>query len=171
MSTLQQVREGLSGVWDGVVEGWQKLHRRASGAITRFTPGRKAGNKGGTEEKQEVTFRSAGWGVLATEIFDDDDKVMVRLEVPGMDENDFELQVLNNYLVIRGEKQIEREHNEGRYHVTECAYGQFERAIPLPVGVSEDVDKVRATYKRGILRIELPKLDLKPHKTIKINVS
>ena len=66
-------------------------------------------------------------------------------------------------------KKIERERNEGHYHVTECAYGHFERAIPLPEGVSDDTSKALATYKNGVLRIELPKLALKPRNTIKIS--
>lgn len=171
MTTLQQLHEGISEAWDSLVEGWQKLYRRASGAITRFTHGKKSENEETVDDEQQITSRNAGWGVLATEIFDGDDKVVVRLEAPGMDKNDFELQILNNYLVICGEKQIERERKEGRYYVTECAYGHFERAIPLPAGVSDDVDKVNATYKRGVLRVELPKLALQPRKRVRINVS
>ncbi|MCB1674950.1 MAG: Hsp20/alpha crystallin family protein [Halioglobus sp.] len=100
-------------------------------------------------------MRSAGWGVLAAEVFDDDDHILVRLEAPGLEKSDFDLEVLDNYLVVRGEKQIERERTAGRYHVTECAYGRFERAIPLP----EDVEsaKAMASYKNGVLRVELPK--------------
>ncbi len=154
MSTLHQLREGLNEAWDTLVDGWQRLYRRASGAITRFTPGKKAleEDKGAG---QEITVRNAGWGVLAAEVFDDDDQIVVRLEAPGLEKSDFDLEVLDNYLVVRGEKQIERERTEGRYHVTECAYGRFERAIPLPDEV--DSSKARANYKSGVLRIELPK--------------
>jgi len=154
MSTLHQLREGLNEAWDSLVDGWQRLYRRASGAITRFTPGKKARE----DEKgtgQEIAVRSAGWGVLAAEVFDDGDQIVVRLEAPGLEKSDFDLEVLDNYLVVRGEKQIERERTEGEYRVTECAYGRFERAIPLPEGV--ETDKANATYKRGVLRVELPK--------------
>ena len=69
MSTLHQLREGLNEAWDTLVDGWQRLYRRASGAITRFTPGKKAreDNQG---TGQEIAVRSAGWGVLAAEVFD-----------------------------------------------------------------------------------------------------
>lgn len=154
MSTLHQLREGLNEAWDTLVDGWQRLYRRASGAITRFTPGKKA-----REDEpgigHEMTVRSAGWGVLAAEVFDDDDQIVVRLEAPGMEKDDFDLQVLDNYLVIRGEKHYEKERTEGQYRVTECAYGHFERAIPLPEEVESD--KAHATYKKGVLRVELPK--------------
>uniref|UniRef100_UPI003AF58DBF Hsp20/alpha crystallin family protein n=1 Tax=Thiolapillus sp. TaxID=2017437 RepID=UPI003AF58DBF len=65
------------------------------------------------------------------------------------------IEVVENYLVIRGQKNIEREHTDGRYHILECAYGSFERALPLPDDVI--ADEARASYKRGVLRIELPK--------------
>lgn len=151
MSTLHQLREGLNEAWDTLVEGWQRLYRRAAGAITRFTPGRREDEKTGSE----LAVRSSGWGVLASEVFDDDDQIVVRLEAPGMEKEDFDLQVLDNYLVIRGEKRYERERSEGQYRVTECAYGHFERAIPLPEEVESD--KANATYKKGVLRVELPK--------------
>jgi HSP20 family protein len=167
MSTLNQLREGLNEAWDTLVDGWQRLYRRASGAITRFTPGKKAreDDKG---TKQEIAVRSAGWGVLAAEVFDDNDKIVVRLEAPGLDRSDFDLEVLDNYLVVRGEKQIARERTEGRYHVTECAYGRFERAIPLPEEVESA--KARAAYQSGVLRVELPKSASQRRRTIKVDV-
>jgi HSP20 family protein len=154
MSTLHHFREGLDEAWDILIYGWQRLYRRATGAMTRFTLGKKAlEDDRGTG--QEISVRSSGWGVLASEVFNDDDKIVVRLEVSGMEKEDFDLQVIDGYLVIRGEKQIEREGSEGRYHVTECAYGQFERAIPLPDEV--DNGQAQASYKNGVLRVELPK--------------
>jgi HSP20 family protein len=167
MSTLHQLREGLNEAWDTLVDGWQRLYRRASGAITRFTPGKKAreDNQG---TGQEIAVRSAGWGVLAAEVFDDDGKIVVRLEAPGLEKSDFDLEVLDSYLVVRGEKQIERERTEGRYHVTECAYGRFERAIPLPDEV--DSSKAQANYKNGVLRIELPKAIPSRRQTINVDV-
>lgn len=151
MSTLHQLREGLNEAWDTLADGWQRLYRRAAGAITRFTPAKRNDEAAG----QELTVRSSGWGVLAAEVFDDDDKVVVRLEAPGMEKDDFDLQVKNGYLVIRGEKHLERESTAGDYRVTECAYGQFERAILLPEEV--EADEAKATYRKGVIRVELPK--------------
>ncbi|WP_417613926.1 Hsp20/alpha crystallin family protein [Oceanisphaera sp.] len=167
MSTLHHLREGLSEAWDTLVDGWQRLYRRAAGAMTRFTLG-KAAHEDNRVTGQEVTVRSAGWGVLAAEVFDDDDKIVVRLEAPGLEKSDFDLEVIDNYLVVRGEKQIERERTEGHYHVTECAYGRFERAIPLPEEVEST--KAQANYKNGVLRIELPKLASRRRRTIKIDI-
>lgn len=169
MSTLHQVREGLTEAWDTLVDGWQRLYRRAAGAMTRFTPGKKTTQEGVLEHRHEVASRSTGWGVLAAEVFDDDDTVIVRLESPGMEKADFDLEIRDDYLIVRGEKQIERERTEGRYYITECAYGRFERAIPLP----DDVEpgKARASYNNGVLRIELPKAASRRQKAIKVNVN
>jgi HSP20 family protein len=154
MSTLQQLREGLSEAWDVLVSGWQDLYRRASNAITRFTPLETRGELM-PKEAEELAQRNSGWGVLAAEVYDDDDRVVVRLEAPGMERDEFKLQVVDDMLVVQGEKRIQREHSAGHYHVSECAYGKFERAITLPDMV--DPSKAKAKYKRGVLRVELPK--------------
>lgn len=154
MSTLQQVKQGLNEAWESLADGWQRLYRRASGAITRFTPG--SGRDGDSAWTHgELAARSAGWGVLTAEVFDDDERIVVRLEAPGLDGEDFEVHVENDYLVISGEKHLERESKHGRYHVTECAYGRFERAVPLPAEVQ--ADDATASYRKGVLRVELPK--------------
>lgn len=156
MSTMSQVREGLNEAWDALSEGWQRLYRSASGAMTRFTVG-----KGGKEkredsgERREMSARNSGWGLLAAEVFDDDERVVVRLEAPGMEKRDFDIHVMDHHLVVRGEKRIDREHSEGEYHVSECAYGAFRRLIPLVDEV--DASRARATYSNGVLRVELPK--------------
>ncbi len=155
MSTLQQLRSGLHEVWDTLLEGWQRLYRKATAAITRFTPGddRHADD---SEEGRELAVRNLGWGVLAAEVFDDDERVVVRLEAPGIEAGNFDIEVVDDYLIVRGEKRIERERREGRYHITECAYGRFERAVPLPGEV--DPAQASARYRDGVLRIELPKV-------------
>ena len=102
MATLQQISEGVGNAWDSLLDGWRRLYRRAAGAITRFSPGGKSG------QTREIALRSAGWGVLACEVYDDADRVVVRLEAPGMEKDDFDLQVLDDHLVVRGEKQMEQ---------------------------------------------------------------
>lgn len=164
MATLQHLRDGLQETWGAVREGWQKLSQRAAGALTRFTPGKEAG--GG---RTDLARRNLGWGLLATEVFDDADQVVVRIEAPGMDEADFDLQVRDNYLVVRGEKRVERERNEGSYYVTERAYGRFERAVPLPDAV--EADKAKATYRKGVLRVELPKAADRRKRRIPVKVA
>lgn len=167
MSTLQQFREGMSIAWDALVDGWRELYQRAANALTRFTPHRPQGELLPRDE-EEFAIRSARWGVLAAEVFDDDDRVVVRLEAPGMEPDEFSLQVIDGMLVVRGQKQLQRERREGRYHVSECAYGSFERAIQLPDKV--DSEQARARYRRGVLRVELPKSKLRRGQSIKVKV-
>ncbi len=165
MSTLQQIREGVHHAWDSLLDGWQHLYHKAAGAITRFEPGRKS-TPALAGAGEGPLPDSASWGVMAADVFDDRDRIVVRLEAPGMKKGDFDLQVIDNYLVVRGEKQVQREETRGSYHVTECAYGRFERAIPLPEAVRSD--KARARYKRGVLRVELPKVKPRRKKRIAI---
>ena len=75
---------------------------------------------------------------------------------------------LDDYLVVQGEKQVEQEHKRGRYRITECAYGRFERAIPLPENV--DADRATEKYRHGVLRVELPKTNAGA-RSIKVNVN
>jgi HSP20 family protein len=166
MKTWQALNDELSEAWGNLLDGWRRLYRRASRALTRFTPGR--GKDLSRAESRELAVRSAGWGVLACEVFDDDDRVIVRLEAPGMDKDDFELEVVGDQLLVRGEKQMEREHTEGGYYITECAYGSFERAIPLPDEV--DTSQASARYRRGVLRVELPKTAARRRRSVKVDV-
>ncbi|NOY14553.1 MAG: Hsp20/alpha crystallin family protein [Deltaproteobacteria bacterium] len=168
MATWQQLREGVSRAWDSLMDGWHQLYERASGAMTRFVPGTGKANSAGPEQ-QEIVRRSSGWGLLAAEVSDDAKRVIVRLEAPGLEPDEIDLQVLNNLLVVRGEKHIQREHDDDQFHVLECAYGRFERAIPLPAEV--DSERARASYKHGVLKVELPKLKEQQRQGIRIKVA
>lgn len=153
MSSLAQLRKGLNRALDSVAEGWQHLGDRASQAVTHFNPTRHQDDIETVGD--QIMLRGARWGLLAAEVEEKDDHVVVRMEAPGMESDDFDISVIDNYLVVRGEKQAHREQTSGQYTVRECAYGSFERAFDLPVAV--DDEKARAKYKRGVLTITLPK--------------
>jgi len=153
MSTLEQVRRSLGKTWESLAEGWQNLRERAGQALTRFRP---LGTRDDLDTWEDQVIRhSADWGLLATEVQEDDQNLTVRLEVPGMERENFDIDVIEGYLVVRGEKRVQQEQRQGRYHVMECAYGSFERAIPLPVEV--DGNRASASYRRGVLTVSLPK--------------
>jgi HSP20 family protein len=82
-------------------------------------------------------------------------EIRVAAELPGMEEKDLEVSFLDGALTIKGEKNEEHEEEKGDVHRSEREYGMFERTIPLPAEV--DVDKVKATFKKGVLKITLPK--------------
>lgn len=166
MSTLQQLREGLEHTWDSLAEGWSHLRDRASQALTRFQPGYRDGSLETADE--QFLRHSARWGLLAAEVQETSDSVQIKLEAPGMSADGFDIQIHNgNVAVIRGEKQVRHEQKEGRYHIMECAYGQFERAIPLPAEVDET--DARARYRDGVLHLRLPKSPAAMARRIEVN--
>jgi len=153
MSTLNELRNHVGRAWEGLAEGWGQLRSRASHALTRFSPVRHSAAL--DAETDRLMSHGARWGLLSAEVQETGRAIIVRLEAPGMERDDFEVFVQDDLLVVRGEKQAHRKSREGLYHVMECAYGSFERAVPLPVPVDED--DARARYRRGVLEISLPK--------------
>ena len=166
---LEEIKQGFTSFWDSVAEGWHRLRESAASAMTRFRAGEDTNLPVKGEVDDAFYQPSQGWSMLGGDVFEDDKRVVVRLEVPGMDKKDLDIEVQNDVLVVRGEKRFERESSEGRYRVLQCAYGSFLRAVPLPAPVL--TDKAKATYKNGVLRIELPKItEGRPRKmTIKIS--
>ena len=153
MTSLAQLRSGLHRGWQGLAEGWQHLRERATHALTRFTPTQPSG--GLETVADQVMLGSSRWGLLAADVEEKADSVVVRLEAPGMEAEDFDISIEDDYLLVRGEKSTQRDQTLGRYSMQECAYGSFERALQLPVKVEES--GARAKYKRGVLTISLPK--------------
>ncbi len=153
MSTLQQLKNGLQAAWGSLAQGWEQLRERAGQAMTRFQPPGRGDELQTADET--IVLDASRWAVLAAEIRETDKDIEVSLEAPGMAADDFDIQVVDDHLVIRGEKHLERTHRDGHYHVMECAYGRFERALPLPAPVDEA--GARARYKRGVLHVSLPK--------------
>jgi len=152
MSTLAFIGEGLDRAWESLTEGWQQLRQRASQAITRFHPFSRNRNVESIED--ELMQRALHWGVLAAEVEERDDEIIVHLEAPGLEVDNFDISVINGLLRVRGEKRMERAQKRRRYHVMECAYGSFERTIPLPRSV--EASDVKARYRRGVLTVRLP---------------
>lgn len=153
MTQFDQIRDGLTRAWETVAEGWQELRARTTDALTRFTP-RGGGDMDTAEER--VARRGSRWGLMTADVREEDRQVVVRLEAPGMEREDFDISVIQGRaLVVRGEKRVEREGARGRYHVIESAFGFFERTVPLPAEVSDE--GARARYRRGVLTITLPK--------------
>lgn len=92
----------------------------------------------------------------------------VTVELPGMDPEDIDVEVRNGALVIRGEKRFEETAEDEGYYRTERAFGAFERVVPLPGEI--DPNGVDATFKKGVLRIRLPKARPEEHEGRKIPV-
>lgn len=152
---LENLKQGFAQAWESMAEGWRRLRDSAADALTPFRPGKTEMLPAAEEVDDLNYFPSAGWGMLAGNVYEDEKSIIVHLEIPGMEKRDFNIEVTDDMLTVSGEKRFERESSEGRYRRFECAYGAFHRSLPLPAAVVPD--KARATYRNGILRIVLPK--------------
>ena len=91
----------------------------------------------------------------AIDVTETEKSYKVAAELPGMDEKNIEVKIANGMLTIRGGKHEEKEEEKQDYYVRERSFGSFERTFPVPDGV--DLDKVDASFKKGVLTVTLPK--------------
>ncbi len=89
------------------------------------------------------------------DISETDQEIHLTVELPGMTEQDVDVELLDDAIKVRGEKKDEREVKEHNFHRTERTFGSFERIIPLPKPVNRD--GATATFKNGVLSVVLPK--------------
>lgn len=106
--------------------------------------------------------------VPAVDIYEDAKKVVLKLEVPGMEEKDLDIRVENNTLTVKGERKFEKDEKEENFHRIERRYGSFYRSFTLPSTV--DTDNVQASYNAGILKLDLNKKPEAQPKQIKVNL-
>ena len=104
----------------------------------------------------------------AVDVYEDAQKIVLKLEVPGIEEKDLDIRVENHTLTVKGERKFEAEEKEQNFHRIERRYGSFFRAFTLPSTV--DTENVKANYKAGVLKLELAKKPEAQPKQIKINV-
>jgi HSP20 family protein len=105
----------------------------------------------------------------AVDIFEKDDEVNLKAELPGMTREDISISIENSTLTISGEKKRENEVSDDNYHRIERSYGRFQRAFSLPSTV--DSQNVKANFKDGILSITLAKKEEAKPKKIEVAVS
>ena len=96
------------------------------------------------------------------------DNFVVKAEVPGIDAKDIDISLTGDVLTIKGEKRQEKEEKEEDYHLVERSYGSFSRSVRLPAEVESN--KIKASYKNGILAITLPRSEKVKAKEVKIKV-
>lgn len=103
-----------------------------------------------------------GW-IPAVDVFEKDDRFVVKAELPGMKEDDINVSVVGDTLSIKGEKKTETEVKDEDYYRCERSYGTFYRSIPLPSNI--DANKIEASFDDGVLEVTLPKsAKVKPKK-------
>ena len=116
--------------------------------------------------EQELT---AGNFVPPVDIYEDEQGISVKAELPGVDPKDVDVRVENNTLTIKGERKFEKEEKEENFHRIERRYGSFYRAFTLPSTV--DTENIGANYTAGVLKLELKKKAEAQPKQIKVNVA
>lgn len=166
---IESLKENFGSLLGNIAEGWKHLRNSATSALTNFKPGKKTNLPATGDIDDDSYMPSFGWSMLGGDIFEGDDHLVVRVEVPGIPKEDINIEVSERALVISGEKQFARESSQGRWRVMQCAYGNFRREVPLPVEVK--VEKAHASYKNGVLRVELSKANPEKPKGVKIQVN
>jgi len=104
----------------------------------------------------------------AVDLYQEKDDIVVKAELPGIDKNNIEVSLSDHHLTIKGEKKKEEEVKEENYYRSERSYGAFVRTVDLPVDVHGE--KVKASFKNGILEVRLPKTEEAKAKEIKVKV-
>lgn len=112
-------------------------------------------------------FRTAGGPPV--NVSEDEKSFTVSLEMPGMKQEDFDVQVLGDQLIVSGERKFEEKEEGKEFHRVEMRYGKFSRAIPLSEGL--DIEHAEAVYDKGILTVTIPKVEPKKPSKIQVKTS
>lgn len=101
------------------------------------------------------------------DIYDNDNAIVIKAELPGVDKKDIEVDLKDHVLTLKGERSYENEVKEENYYRKERAFGKFHRAFSLPADL--DPDKIKADFKDGVLKIDIPKPEEKKPKKISVH--
>ena len=145
MATWDNIAHNAKDTLESLTEGWQELWNKARNSITHFTPNSDDG----------APAQRSAWGVLSAEMQETEKTLVVSIEALGMESGAFNIRVEGNALYISGKRSYAKQREQGHYHITKRAYGNFQRTISLPRDV--DGSKSNAKYKNSVLEISLPK--------------
>jgi|SRR5437899_8443145 len=144
--------------WDPFRE-LSTLQNQMSRLFQEVAPGRSSGDE----------FLTTGTFVPPVDIYEDEHNITLKLEVPGISENDIDVRVQDHTLVVRGERKLENEENKENFHRIERVYGSFQRSFMLPQTV--DTNNVNAEYNNGVLTIRLAKRAEAKPKQVKVTAA
>ncbi|HEY6273578.1 MAG TPA: Hsp20/alpha crystallin family protein [Terriglobales bacterium] len=135
--------------------------------ITRIDPFRELatffGNFSDLSAKDQL---AAGKFVPPVDVYEDEHNLVLKMEIPGVHEEDLKVSLENNTLTVTGERKFEKEEKEENFHRIERRFGSFARTFRLPNTV--DPEKVEADYDKGILKLTLAKRAEAKPKEIKV---
>jgi HSP20 family protein len=137
----------------------EELHRRMD---SLFGSGTRR------NDRDELSMTVSQWSPLV-DIVEDDKEYVICAEIPEMKREDLRVSVENNVLTLRGERKLEQEEKNKKFHRIERAYGNFSRSFSLP----DDVDgsKVNAEFKDGVLKVHLPKSPQAKPRSVEVKVA
>jgi HSP20 family protein len=115
-----------------------------------------------------VAGEARGWSP-AVDMIDRKDEIVLRADLPGLEQKDIQVNVENGMLTIRGTREGEREAKEEDYYCCERWAGSFSRTMALPPGI--DPDKIKATFKNGVLEVHVPKSTQSASKSIEVRAA
>jgi HSP20 family protein len=104
----------------------------------------------------------------AVDLYEEKDDIVVKAELPGMEKDNIEVNLADHTLTIKGEKKKAEEVKKENYYRSERFHGSFLRTLELPKDVHGD--KVKASFKNGILEVRLPKTEEAKRKEVKVKV-
>jgi len=110
-----------------------------------------------------ATPESVAWSPKI-DVFARDNRLVTRVDLPGMKKEDVSVEVTDGHLALSGERKHEKEEKKDNFYRSECEYGSFYRAVPLPEGVK--LEDVKATFADGVLEVSVP-LPAKPEATVR----
>ncbi len=115
------------------------------------------------------TEDSFGAWAPPVDIFERQDHLVIRAEVPGVHKEDMDVRIENGVLTLHGERKVEKEVEDVTAHLTERVYGSFTRSFSLPATV--DATRVTALYQDGVLEVTVPKIETAKPKKVEIKVA
>jgi len=143
-------------------------------AISRWYPIREVASLQDRVNSLFQDFAGDGQAVTAAsysppvDVYENNEKVVLKLDIPGIQEKDLDIRVENQTLTVRGERKFESEEKEENFHRIERRYGSFFRSFSLPTTV--DTENVGATYQACVLKLELKKKASAQPRQIKVGV-
>jgi HSP20 family protein len=147
-----------------------------SSMITRWDPFRELAQLQDRVNRlfQETSTGSHDEGMTTTsfippvDIYENEQSIVLKVEVPGVEQKDLDIRIENNTITIRGERKFEKDVKEENFHRVERRYGSFQRSFTLPNTVN--TENASADYDNGILKVTLQKRAEAKPKQIKVNV-
>ena len=117
------------------------------------------------DEQGQGNGSSRRWAP-AIDVFEREDAIFLKADLPGLDEDDVRIEVNDNVLALSGERRSEAQEEKNGYYRVERSYGAFSRSLVLPEGV--DPDRIEASFDRGVLEVKVPKPEVRQPRRIAI---